>query len=210
MKRLLIVTPVAAALASCSVTSGIGEIPAPSPETVTVTQPVTEAAPQPAPPRDCATLPKDPRQQYATGTAPGRMPAVDYADYNYWIADIDNAYDPCAHISWIVFEGSLGDPEKPAGTAGSITDGIAFYIDGVPDGEMRTFVDIETVELLADDVVRLSWGTRTRSTAEGITAHYTVDLTTDNGRIVPLSGNVAEFEEQWNAVWAMYQLGTFD
>ena len=46
---------------------------------------------------ECTELPNDPRKVYASGTAPGRMPADDGSDFNYWIADIDNSYDPVSY-----------------------------------------------------------------------------------------------------------------
>ena len=91
------------------------------------------------------------------------MPNVDGTDFNYWIEDVDNNYDPCAALSWIVFRGSLGDERGPAGTGASITDGVAFYVNGAPDGEMRTFTNVEGISKTSDDTVTLSWGERTRS-----------------------------------------------
>lgn len=155
----------------------------------------------------CASLPNDPREQYPDGSAPGRMPAVDYHDYNYWIEDVDNNYDPCAELSWIVFRGSLGDPEGPAGTAASITDGLALYVNGVPDGEMQTFTRVEDITREGDDTVSLTWGSRAGSTAEGITAHYSVRLQAQDGHVVAVDGDVAEFDKWWNDPNASYQLG---
>lgn len=48
---------------------------------------------------ECTELPNDPRKVYASGTAPGRMPADDGSDFNYWIADIDNSYDPARRLA---------------------------------------------------------------------------------------------------------------
>ncbi|GAB3087710.1 hypothetical protein [Corynebacterium aquatimens] len=158
----------------------------------------------------CAELRNDPRDAFPSNSQPGRMPAVDYLDYNFWISDIDNQYDPCDPLSWVVFRGGLGDVEKPAHTAASITDGIAFYVNGVPDGEMRLFTSIERVETDGDGTATFSWGERTGSTAEGITAHYSVSLKASGGSIKAIDGDIAEFNERWNDPQNEYQLGTYD
>ena len=184
-------------------------------ETVTQERPqektVTETVAQPpageaAPPAaaapegdNCASLPTDPRQQYATGTAPGRMPAADsQSDMNYWIENIENHYDPCAPISWITFRGSLGDGDRPAGTGASISDGLALYVNGQPAGDMRLFTEVESIELLNDGQLRLSWGERGEATAAGITDHYTVDLTAQGDAVQPVAGDVEQFNRFWN------------
>ena len=165
-------------------------------------QPASEAAAPPAPApegENCASLPTDPRQQYATGTAPGRMPAADsQSDMNYWIENIENHYDPCAPISWITFRGSLGDGDRPAGTGASISDGLALYVNGQPAGDMRLFTEVESIELLNDGQLRLSWGERGEATAAGITDHYTVDLTAQGDAVQPVAGDVEQFNRFWN------------
>ena len=226
--KFLIAIPAALAIASCSATEDTtaadpaadtgGEAPTVTAsiggagaDTVTEEKTVTEAAAQPpageaAPPPaatpegdNCASLPTDPRQQYATGTAPGRMPAADsQSDMNYWIEDIENHYDPCAPISWITFRGSLGDGARPAGTGASISDGLALYVDGQPAGDMRLFTAVESIELLSDGQLRLSWGERGEATAAGITDHYTVDLAAQGGAVQPVAGDVEQFNQFWN------------
>lgn len=160
-------------------------------------------------PQKCASLPKDPREQYPDGGAPGRMPAVDSGDNNYWIADIENHYDPCAPVSWIIFHGEIGSPDGPNMLAGSRADGIAFYIDGVPDEEARLFTAIEDVGLNGDEV-EFSWGERTRTTADGITAHYSVTLSTTGGAIEAIDGDISEFNRLWDEPQNQYMLGTYD
>ncbi|WP_133064910.1 hypothetical protein [Corynebacterium hadale] len=157
----------------------------------------------------CAQLPKDPREAYPSGTAPGRMPADDGSDFNYWIEDIDNAYDPCAPLSWIIFRGSLGDEHRPAGTGASIADGLALYVNGAPAQDMAAVDKIESVVPTPDGGVDLAWGERTGATAEGITAHYTVHLLNDGGAVVPVSGSIDEFNRWWNYP-VHYLLGTYD
>lgn len=158
----------------------------------------------------CASLPKDPRDQYADGTAPGRMPVVEPdSDYNYWIADIENHYDPCAEVSWILFHGETGSPEGPAMTAGARSDGVAFYINGEPDGEMRLLTSIEDISV-DGDTIELSWGERTSYTADGITAHYSVTLSAASGRIEAVEGEVGKFNDRWNEPSFQYMLGTYD
>jgi len=225
--KLLIAVPAALAIASCSATENTtadtgGEAPTVTAsiggagsETVTqekiqektvteaaAQQPASEAAAPPAPApegENCASLPTDPRQQYATGTAPGRMPAADsQSDMNYWIENIENHYDPCAPISWITFRGSLGDGDRPAGTGASISDGLALYVNGQPAGDMRLFTEVESIELLNDGQLRLSWGERREATAAGITDHYTVDLTAQGDAVQPVAGDVEQFNQFWN------------
>ena len=158
----------------------------------------------------CASLPKDPRDQYADGTAPGRMPVVEpNSDYNYWIADIENHYDPCAEVSWVLFHGETGSPEGPAMTAGARADGVAFYINGEPDGEMRLLTSIEDISV-DGDTIELSWGERTSYTADGITAHYSVTLSAASGRIEAVDGEVGKFNDRWNEPSFQYMLGTYD
>ena len=198
------------ALAACD-----GAEPAAAPSTVTETQTVSDSpAEQPvaqsdAPAPLCDTPPNDPREAYPAGSAPGRMPADDGSDFNYWIEDIDNAYDPCAPLSWIVFRGSLGDEHRPAGTGASIADGLALYVNGAPAQDMAAVDKIESVTPTPDGGVDLAWGERTGATAEGITAHYTVHLRNDGGAVVPVSGNIDEFNRWWNYP-VHYLLGTYD
>lgn len=198
------------ALAACD-----GAEPAPAPSTVTETQTVHDSpAEQPVaqsvdPAPSCDTPPNDPREAYPSGTAPGRMPADDGSDFNYWIEDIDNAYDPCAPLSWIIFRGSLGDEHRPAGTGASIADGLALYVNGAPAQDMAAVDKIESVTPTPDGGVDLAWGERTGATAEGITTHYTVHLLNDGGAVVPVSGNIDEFNRWWNYP-VHYLLGTYD
>ena len=159
--------------------------------------------------RECAELPNDPRTVYASGTAPGRMPADDGSDFNYWIGDIENSYDPCATISWIIFRGSMGDVEGPAGTGASIADGLALYVNGAPAKDMSVFDRVESVTPVSDNQVDFTWGERSRSTAEGITAHHTVRLQAQGDTIEPVSGEVEEFNKMWVDL-PSYQLGTYD
>ena len=158
---------------------------------------------------ECTELPNDPRKVYASGTAPGRMPADDGSDFNYWIADIDNSYDPCATISWIIFRGSMGDLNGPAGTGASIADGIAFYVNGAPAKDMSIFHKVESITAVSDNEVDFTWGERSRTTAEGITAHHTVRLRAQGDSLEPVSGEVAEFNKMWVDL-PSYQLGTYD
>lgn len=212
MTRPALIAALAAllALAACD-----GDEPAAAPSTVTETQTVSDSpAEQPvaqsdAPAPLCDTPPNDPREAYPAGSAPGRMPADDGSDFNYWIEDIDNAYDPCAPLSWIVFRGSLGDEHRPAGTGASIADGLALYVNGAPAQDMAAVDKIESVTLTPDGGVDLAWGERTGATAEGITAHYTVHLRNDGGAVVPVSGNIDEFNRWWNYP-VHYLLGTYD
>ncbi|WP_269946341.1 hypothetical protein [Corynebacterium curieae] len=158
---------------------------------------------------ECAELPNDPRKVYASGTAPGRMPADDGSDFNYWIADIENSYDPCATISWIIFRGSMGDLNGPAGTGASIVDGLAFYVNGAPVKDMSVFEKVESITPVSDNEVDFTWGERSRSTAEGITAHHTVRLQAQGDSLEPVSGEVEEFNKMWVDL-PSYQLGTYD
>lgn len=171
-----------------------------------------EAKPEKKPKEKCASLPKDPREQYPDGSSPGRMPAENWDDYNFWIGNrgIENHYDPCAPISWIIFRGGLGDADHPAQTGASMTNGIAFYINGEPVDEMTLFTQVEDVTANSDGTVDFTWGERTRSTAEGITAHYTVTLETRDGTVVLLSGDMSEFSRQWDEPRNKFLLGHYD
>lgn len=181
--------------------------------TETVAQPPAgEAAPSAAaaPGGDnCAHLPSDPRQQYATGTAPGRMPADDGSDNNYWIKDIDNQYDPCAPLSWITFKGSLGDENGPQGLAGSIADGLALYVNGEPVSEAKLFGRIDQITPLENGGATVTWSERGQFTADGFVNHYSADIRPANGGIEAISGDTEKFYEWWHYPVG-YLLGTFD
>ena len=156
---------------------------------------------------DCASLPNDPHEMYPSGTAPGRLPATNRPDFNLWINDIDNAYDPCAEISWIIFRGELGDDQKQGGTASSITDGLALYVNGQPDGDVRPFTQIESLSRGDDGTITLNWGELGGATVEGITEHYSVTLKAEGGHIVPVDGNVEEFNRSWTNGKYQFMLG---
>ena len=50
----------------------------------------------------------------------------------------------------------------------------------------------------------------TRSTAEGITAHYSATLEADPGGIQAIGGDMLEFTDRWYSAYGMYMLGTYD
>lgn len=184
--------------------------PSSAPTDATVNETTSKPPAQKPKNPDCAQLPNDPRKVFPTGTAPGRMPAVNNGDYNFWISDIENYYDPCAPVSWIIFHGQLGDFNGPAGTAASVTDGLAIYLNGKPDGEMRIFGRIDNVSASPDNSISLSWSERTRSTAEGYTANYLIELDTSGGTVTPEYGNGTEFKQRWDDPAGAYMLGTYD
>lgn len=158
----------------------------------------------------CAALPNDPREQYPDDTAPGRMPMVDpNFDFNYWISDIENHYDPCARVSFILFHGKTGTAERPSMREGTRDDGVAFYINGVPDGEMRMFGVIEDIRVNGDTIY-LSWGEPTGINADGPLLHRSVTLSTANGHIEAVSGDVVSFNSLWDNPSSQYMLGTYD
>lgn len=224
--KLLIAVPAALAIASCSATEDTaadtaagtgGEAPTVTAsiggaraDTVTQEKTVTETAAQQlageaAPPpaaapegENCASLPTDPREQYATGTAPGRMPADDGSDNNYWIEDIDNQYDPCAALSWITFKGSLGNADRPQGTAASIADGLALYVDGEPASEVKLFGRIDRVTPLENGGATIEWSERGQYTADGFTNHYSADIRATQGGVEAFAGDTEKFNESWN------------
>ena len=223
--KLLIAVPAALAIASCSatedtaadtaaetggkaptVTASIGGAGADTEKTVTeaaAQPPAGEAAPPPAaapaPEGDnCANLPTDPREQYATGTAPGRMPADNGSDNNYWIEDIDNQYDPCAELSWITFKGSLGDANRPQGTAASIADGLALYVNGEPASEVKLFGRIDQVTPLENGGATIAWSERGQYTADGFTNHYSADIRATHSGVEAFAGDTEKFNESWN------------
>lgn len=180
------------------------------PVTETVTTAPDRNAEQDRDDKKCASLPKDPHEQYPDGSQPGRMPATSGSGRNFWIGQrgVENRYDPCATVSWIIFRGGLGDSEGPAFTGASMTNGIAFYIHGEPVQDMALFTSVENVERLDDDTVSFTWGERTRSTADGITAHYTVELNAEGNQMVAVSGDVSEFNRMWPG--EQYMLGHYD
>ena len=212
MTRPALIAALAAllALAACD-----GDEPAAAPSTVTETQTVSDSpAEQPvaqsdAPAPLCDTPPNDPREAYPAGSAPGRMPADDGSDFNYWIEDIDNAYDPCAPLSWIVFRGSLGDEHDRTGTAASVADGLALYINGEPAGEMKLFGRIDNITPLDGGGAAIEWSERGQYTADGYVNHYSAELRATGGAITAVAGDAAKFHESWDYPIS-YLLGTYD
>lgn len=148
---------------------------------------------------ECIDLPTDPREQYPDGSAPGRMPkaGANPNDTQYWVENVQNHYDPCAPLSWIVFNGGLGRTDATGGTASSITDGIAFYVHGAPEAGMKTFSKVEGVKANDDGTVEFSWGEANGATVEGITDHFTVTLSAANGSVEPVGGDAEAFNKKW-------------
>lgn len=217
---------VATLAAGCSTSGNLDEpepalstVAAPSAEEEAVTETVTKEAPaekeekkkkEEKPKEKCASLPKDPREQYPDGEAPGRMPQAgdNPHDTHYWIEDIDNFYDPCAPISWIIFYGGRGDINGPTNTGASISQGIAFYLNGEPDGEMRTFRQINNVSL-DGDTISFDWHEREQDLMGSVKLENSVTLAYDNGHIEAVDGDVDAFNQYWYGQ-DQYILGHYD
>ena len=193
-------TPIAA-------TSSTAEKPTES--TASTVQEEESSTSEEAPEETCADLSKDPRDSFPSGSAPGRMPADDGSDNNYWIEDIDNQYDPCAELSWIIFKGSLGDENGPQGLAGSIADGLALYRDGEPISEMKLFGRIDKVAPLENGAAVIEWSERGQFTADGFVNHYSVDLRLTDDGFEAFAGDTKKFYERWDYSVG-YLLGTYD
>lgn len=179
-------------------------------EVVTKEAPAEEKPKKDAPKKKekCASLPKDPREQYPDGSAPGRMPNTTGSDTQYWIADIENYYDPCAPVSWIIFHGGRGGMEGPANTGASISSGIAFYINGEPDGEMRTFRGINDVTL-EGDTINFEWSERQQDLMGSVKLHNRVTLGYSTGSIEAVGGDIDAFNQYWHGR-DEYMLGHYD
>lgn len=181
-------------------------------ETVTKEAPAEKETKSDKPKKDkkCASLPKDPRDQYPDGEAPGRMPQAGENPYDthYWIEDIDNFYDPCAPVSWIIFYGGRGGMDGPANTGASVSQGIAFYINGEPDGEMRTFRQINKVSL-DGDTISFDWHERQQDLMGSVKLENSVTLAYDNGHIEAVDGDVDAFNQYWHGN-DQYMLGHYD
>ena len=181
-------------------------------ETVTNEAPAEKTKSQKPKKKDkkCASLPKDPRDQYEDGSAPGRMPQVGDNPYDthYWIENIDNLYDPCAPVSWIIFYGGRGGIDGPANTGASVSQGIAFYINGEPDGEMRTFRQINNVSL-DGDTISFDWHERQQDLMGSVKLENSVTLAYDNGHIEAVDGDVDAFNQYWHGQ-DQYMLGHYD
>lgn len=166
---------------------------------------------KPEPEKKCASLAKDPREQYPTGNERlGRMPAVVGSGdlhVNFWIGGVENNYDPCAELSWITFAGGRGYEDGPAGTGASITDGLALYINGEPVGEMREFDRIENIQRLSPSSAEFSWGEVRNGTAAGVTHRFTVTLKNDGGKLVVEGPDAQAFYDQWDRDTGQYLLG---
>ena len=185
------------------------EVNTPIVATSTAEQKEESSTSEEAPEETCADLPKDPHDSFPSGSAPGRMPADDGSDYNYWIQDIDNQYDPCAELSWIIFKGSLGDENGPQGLAGSIADGLALYRDGEPISEMKLFGRIDKVAPLENGGAVIEWSERGQFTADGFVNHYSVDLRLTDDGFEAFAGDTEKFYERWDYSVG-YLLGTYD
>lgn len=226
MRKTLVLVAASALLfvAACSTSGDSGaddlaepEVNTPIMETSSVDETSTpqESTPQEStvetttPRETCADLPKDPHDSFPSGSAPGRMPADDGSDNNYWIEDIDNQYDPCAELSWITFKGSLGDENGPQGLAGSIADGLALYRNGEPISEMKLFGRIDKVAPLENGAAVIDWSERGQFTAEGFVNHYSVDLRLTDDGFEAFAGDTEKFYERWDYPVG-YLLGTYD
>ena len=138
------------------------------------------------------------REAYASATAPGRLPSDSGDDVNFWIADIDNSYDPCAPISWITFNGEVGDKNGPNNNAASVGHALALYVHGEPVNEVTMFDSVDKVSRVSDDAVDFTWGERSITTSAGITAHHTVRLQVDGDSVEPVSGDIDLFNKALN------------
>ncbi|WP_239454620.1 hypothetical protein [Corynebacterium tuberculostearicum] len=73
---------------------------------------------------------------------------------------------------------------------------------------MSIFHKVESITPVSDNEVDFTWGERSRTTAEGITAQH-VRLRAQGDSLEPVSGEVAEFNKMWVDL-PSYQLGTYD
>ena len=87
--------------------------------------------------------------------------------------------------------------DGPAGTGASVTDGLALYVDGIPVSDMHLFTKVESVDIIEEHTLRLTWGQRGGATAAGITDYYSVDLQAVNGTVLAVAGDVDAFNRMW-------------
>lgn len=137
------------------------------------------------------------------------MPADDGSDNNYWIDDIDNQYDPCAELSWIIFKGSLGNKHRRQGTAASVADGLALYRNGEPISEVKLFGRIDRIAPLENGGAVIEWSERGTYTADGWVNHHSVDLRLTDDGFEAFAGDTKKFYERWDYSVG-YLLGTYD
>lgn len=96
----------------------------------------------------------------------------------------ENGYNSCSELSYVVLNGSNGDDTGPAGTGSSIADSLVLFHHGevITNPAPFEMKAVESVERISDSQLEVVFGHAGRSTAEGVTEHYTFNfIYTDQG-----------------------------
>lgn len=107
--------------------------------------------------------------------------------YHFKVAE--NQFDACQPLSWITLNGANGDIAQMTGTGAAAAQAVVFFLgDQLVTHPMPVEVHtVESVTRTAPDAVTMQVGVATRSTAEGVTEHYTVDYVAKDGALVEKS-----------------------
>ena len=108
----------------------------------------------------------------------------------------DGGYNPCAPISYSVLSGTYGNLNGPGGLGSSIAQGLIVWSGSTPLANTGvTAASIENVQVLSDDPLHATFGRRGGTTAEGITERATVQLQIQGDQLVPISGDIALYND---------------
>ncbi|MGP6175650.1 hypothetical protein [Corynebacterium sp. A21] len=112
-----------------------------------------------------------------------RIPVThdDETFYNFQIRE--NHFDPCAELSYIVLEGSLGSIDNTGGTGSSLGDVVVFFQGDQLITDPLPFMmrSVESVEQTDTHTLHVIHGHASRTTAEGVTETFLSTHTIQNG-----------------------------
>ena len=110
-------------------------------------------------------------------------------DQAFHLEIVENQFDACQPLSWITLDGANGSLSQVAGTGASTAQAVVFFLgDQLVTEPMPVEVHtVESVTRTAPDAVTVQVGEATGSTAEGVTAHYTIEYAVEGGRLVERS-----------------------
>lgn len=107
-------------------------------------------------------------------TALNRIPVAGDPGTFYSFTISDNQFNPCADLSWIVLDGSLGNADGAGGTGASIGETVVFFHGNQLITDPLPFMmrSVESVQRLDSGGIRILHGHLGGATAEGVTETF--------------------------------------
>ena len=107
----------------------------------------------------------------------------------YHLKIAENQFDACQPLRWITLQGANGSLAQVAGTGVSVAQAVVFFLGDqlVMDPMPVEVHTVESVTRNGPDTLTVQYGVSTRTTAEGVTEHYTVQYAAQDGRLVEKS-----------------------